>query len=587
MTSISGAQAVASALRGEGIRFTFGIPGAQNLELYDCLGQSADINPVLVTDERSAPFMADGLALACGRPGCVLLVPGAGLTHALSGIAEAYMDNIPLLVLATGIRNDTDKTFQLHAIDQLALARPVTKAQLRIDQAIDLYPMVKMACALARTPPAGPVVVESPANLFIARQANAEAFDRTTSAAPAVPRWASDADQQVVVAIEQSEQPFLYLGRGSAGAGDDLVRLAECLETPVCTTLQGKGVFPEDHPLWLWPGFGPSAPPFVSEIASGCDLTLAIGCRFAEVATGSYGLTPPGRLIHIDVDPAVIDRNYPASIGVAAEAGAFISALLPRLRQRATNQHLRDRIRTKHAHLSSRLGLDLLGDAVSPQRLMTALQSTLPSDTIYVTDSGNGLFLAAETLRLDAPQSFLAPVDFSCMGYAIPAAIGAALGCPGRQVVALEGDGALMMTAFELVTAVHHRLPLLVVVLRDRELGQISQFQRSGFAHEVASILPDYDLSALCASFGVRHLALNSDGEIEGAIDAAVSLREGGAPLLLEVMIDYSQPTFFSRGVIATNFRRLCWPDRLRFAARVIRRRSQQWRRSGSAPSLS
>ena len=156
MTSISGAQVVVRALRDEGIRFTFGIPGAQNLELYDCLDHSADITPVLVTDERSAPFMAGGFALASGQPGCVLLVPGAGLTHALSGIAEAYMDNVPLLVLATGIRNDIHKAFQLHEIDQLALARPVTKGQVRIDQAVDLYPKVKMACALARTPPAGP-----------------------------------------------------------------------------------------------------------------------------------------------------------------------------------------------------------------------------------------------------------------------------------------------------------------------------------------------------------------------------------------------------------------------------------------------
>jgi acetolactate synthase I/II/III large subunit len=140
--------------------------------------------------------------------------------------------------------------------------------------------------------------------------------------------------------------------------------------------------------------------------------------------------------------------------------------------------------------------------------------------------------------------------------------------------VALEGDGALMMTAFELVTAVHHHLPLLVVVLRDRELGQISHFQQKGFAHQVASTLPDYDLAALCAGLGVRHLALRGDGDIDGAIGAAISLGKGGPPFLLEVMIDYSRPTFFSRGVIATNFRRLGWPDRLRFAARVIRRRS-------------
>ena len=449
----------------------------------------------------------------------------------------------------------------------------MTKGQVRIDQAVDLYPKVKMACALAQRPPAGPVVVEIPANLFIARRPRVEAFDGATDAA-SPPPCASDTDlQRVVVAIEESQRPLLYLGRGSASVGDDLIRLAETLESPVCTTFQGKGGFPEHHPLWLWPGFGPSAPPFVGTIAGHCDLTLAIGCRFAEVARGSYGLIPPGRLIHVDVDPAVIGPNCPASIGVPAEAGAFISALLPKLRRRATNEGLRDRIRAGHAQLASQSAPDLRNDTVSPHRLLTSLQRALPKDTIYVTDSGNGLFLAAETLRLDAPQSFLAPVDFSCMGYAIPAAIGAALGCPGRQVVALEGDGALMMTAFELVTAVHHHLPVLVVVLRDRELGQISHFQQKGFAHQVASILPDYDLAALCAGLGVRHLALRSDGDIDGAIGAAISLRQGGPPFLLEVMIDYSRPTFFSRGVIATNFRRLSWPDRLRFAARVIRRR--------------
>ena len=584
MSSISGAQVVARALRDEGIRFSFGIPGAQNLELYDCLDHSPDIQPVLITDERNAPFMAGGLALACGQPGCVLLVPGAGLTHALSGIAEAYMDNVPLLVLATGVRNDIDKAYQLHEIDQLALARPVTKGQIRIDRAVDLYREIKMACALARTPPAGPVIVEIPANLLIARQTNSEVFDPVIDHTPAAP-LASEADlQRVAAAIEQSERPFLYLGRGSADGKDNLVRLAELLEAPVCTTFQGKSVFPEHHPLWLWPGFGPAAPAFVASIAGDCDLTLAIGCRFSEVATGSYGATPPGRLIHIDVDPSVIGRNYPASIGIPAEARAFVLALLPKLRQRARNQHLRDRIHKGHAQLWSESGSDRPKGAVSPEQLLTSLQKVLPGDTIYVTDSGNGLFFAAETLRLDAPGSFLAPVDFSCMGYAIPAAMGAAFGCPGRHVVALEGDGAMMMTAFELVTAVHHHLPLLIVVLRDRELGQIAHFQRRGFAYQAASILPDYNLAELCAGFGLGHLALNNDSDIDGAIAAvARSFRERGLPFLLEVMIDYSWPTFFTRGVIATNFRRLSWPDRLRFAARVIGRRSLQ--RLGAVPT--
>jgi acetolactate synthase-1/2/3 large subunit len=337
---------------------------------------------VLVTDERSAPFMAGGLALVHGQLGCVLLVPGAGLTHALSGIAEAFMDNVPLLVLATGVRNDIHKAFQLHEIDQLTLARPVTKGQVRIDQAVDLYRGIKMACALARTAPAGPVIVEIPANLLIARQTNFEVLDPIIHHTPAPP-VASDTDlQRVATAIEQSERPFLYLGRGSADAKNNLVRLAELLEAPVCTTFQGKGVFPEHHPLWLWPGFGSTAPALVSGIAEECDLTLAIGCRFSEVATGSYGTTPPGRLIHVDVDPAVIGRNYPASIGIPAEARAFVSALLPKLRRRDRNERLRDRIDKGHAQLRAKLGFDRLKGAVSPEQLLTSLQRVLPSDTI-------------------------------------------------------------------------------------------------------------------------------------------------------------------------------------------------------------
>jgi acetolactate synthase-1/2/3 large subunit len=487
------------------------------------------------------------------------------------------MDNVPLLVLATGVRNDIDKAYQLHEIDQLPLARPVTKGQIRIDQAVDLYRHIRMASAMARTPPAGPVIVEIPANLFIARQPDFDTSGGIIEHTPAAPPLASETDvQRVAAAIEQSNQPFLYLGRGSADAKNDLVELAERLEAPVCTTFQGKSVFPEHHPLWLWPNFGPTAPPFVGGIARDCDLTLAIGCRFSEVATGSYGAVPPGRLIHIDVDRSVIGRNYPVSIGIQGEASAFVMSLLPKLRQRPRNERLRNRIREGHAQLSLKSGSDLPKKAVAPERLMTSLQKALPNDTIYVTDSGNGLFLAAETLRLDLPLSFLAPVDFSCMGYAIPTAIGAAFGCPGRQVVVLEGDGALMMSAFELVTAAHHRLPLLIVVLRDRELGQISHFQRRAFADQTATILPDYNLAELCGGFGVPHLAVSSDREIDGAIDRARSDIESGIPFLLEVMVDYSRPTFFTRGVIATNFRRLCWPDRLRFAARVIGRKSLQ-----------
>lgn len=577
MREASGSEIITNALRDEGIRFVFGIPGAQNLELFDALDQSGRVTPVLVTDERCAAFMADGVVRASADLGCILLVPGAGLTHALSGIAEAYMDGIPMLVLATGVRSDTGKAFQLHDIDQLAVARAVTRRQFRVERGDRLAATIRTACAWARRPPTGPVIVEIPSELLIFRYA--DAAPDPTDAEPPPPRPLADTNvlNTVVAAIEASERPLLYVGLGSAGAAKDIVRLADVLQAPVATTFQGKGVFPEHHPLFLWCNFGPAAPDFVQAITRECDLTLAIGCRFAEVATGSYGLEPPGPLIHVDIDATVIGRNYPVDIAVISDAGELITSLLARLRPRHRREGLLRRIGTgQRTARSAWQARDSNNGGVSPQRFLTTLQSALPGDTIYAVDSGNGLFLAAEVLRLDTPRSFLAPVDFSCMGYAVPAAIGAAFACPQRTVVALEGDGALLMTGLELLTAVHHSLPVLTVVLRDRELGQIAQFQRQALAHVTASTLSDYDLSALCRALGVRYMGLSRDKDIPAVVAAAAAMRATETPVLVEVFVDYARPTYFTRGVVRTNFHRLPWPERLRFAARVVRRRLQR-----------
>ena len=165
-----GSDIVVRALEDEGISFTFGIPGTHNIELYDSLARSTKVRPVLVTDEQSASFMADGVARSSGKLAVVNVVPGAGLTHALSGIAEAYLDGIPMLVLACGIRRDTGKAFQLHDVDQLAIARPVTKAQFLIQQGSEIYATIRRACRIARAAPAGPVIVEVPAELYLFRQ---------------------------------------------------------------------------------------------------------------------------------------------------------------------------------------------------------------------------------------------------------------------------------------------------------------------------------------------------------------------------------------------------------------------------------
>ena len=359
---------------------------------------------------------------------------------------------------------------------------------------------------------------------------------------------------------------------GAAGAGGDLVRLAELLQAPVATTFQGKSVFPEGHPLWLWPGFGAFVPPFARKIADSCDATLAIGCRFSEVGTGSYGLQPPGPLIHVDIDPSVLGVNYKADFQLVSDSAQFVTRLLDRLTPKPQNSQLRDALRSGHAGVWEDWD-EAPGERVSPPRLLRALQEIYGPDTIFCTDSGNGTFLAMECLRLNRPRSFLAPVDYSCMGYSVPAAVGAAHACPERPVVALAGDGAFLMTGLELLTAAQGPTPVTVLVLRDRELAQIAQFQRTALARTTASELPDYDLSAICAGVGASYIHLARDEEIAEQLGAARAIHQSGRPVVVEVEIDYSRKTYFTKGVVRTNLGRLPWRDRARFIGRALGRR--------------
>ena len=573
MSKMTGGDIVVRALEDEGVGFTFGIPGTHNIELYDSLARSSSVRPVLVTDEQSASFMADGVARASGRLAAVNLVPGAGLTHALSGIAEAYLDGIPMLVLACGIRRDTGRAFQLHDVDQLAIARPATKAQLRAEHGSEIYASVRRACQIARCAPAGPALVEIPAEHYFSRHdTDLELPD--LKPARALTRQGEQVEQARQW-IEASRRPLLYLGLGAIEASADLVALAERLNAPVATTISGKGVFDETHPLWLWCGFGTAAPSFVRKIAASCDLTLAIGCRFSEVGTGSYGMTPPGKLIHVDIDRSVLGKNYPADLPVVSDAASFVGALLPHLTARSVDESLRRDIRSGHEEVRQgwKTPTPDKSEGVDPPHLLETVQRLVGKDAIYTTDSGNGTFLAMECLRLPHPRSFLAPVDYSCMGYAVPAALGAALACPDRQVISLAGDGAFLMTGLELLTARQLNLPVMVLVLRDRELAQIAQFQQLALGQKTCTELPDYDLAAICRGVGVEYLALRRNADADAILKKALTLTGSGRPVVVEVAIDYSEKTYFTRGVVRTNLGRLPWPDRIRFVLRALGRR--------------
>jgi len=566
-----GGDLVVRALEDEGARWTFGIPGTHNIELYDALERSEKITPVLVTDEQSASFMADAVSRTSTTVGVVNVVPGAGVTHCLSGVAEALMDGVPLVVLACGIRRDTGRAFQLHDVDQGAILKPVVKAFLRPEKPEDIYPTVRQAFALARGGTPGPVAVEIPAEFYFLTQDVPE--PRYDAPAPAPTAVSASGLESAARLLSAAKNPALYVGNGARGSAAGLVALAEKLGAPVCTTISGKGVFPESHPLWLWNGFGKMAPPFVREIMDRCDALLAIGCRFGEVATASYGLTPPENLIHVDVNPAVFNCNYPAKLAIEADAAAFVSALLPRLKSAANAEPLKSEIARGHAGVNAERSTPPQAAKVTPAAFFKALQKAAGPDAIYVADSGNGTFLAMEHLRLDAPGCFIAPIDFSCMGYAVPAAVGAKFANPETPVVALAGDGALLMTGLELLTAARYGVAPVVCVLRDRELGQIAQFQRTSLDRDTCTVLHPYELKAFAAAVNARFLPLKSDAALDDILPRAMAAAREGVPVVVEVEIDYGEKTYFTRGAVAANFWRLPLAERARMIARVVGRK--------------
>lgn len=569
---VRGSLPAVQALQDAGIKKVFGIPGTHNIELWDALQDSETIEPVLVTHECGAAFMADGLARSSDQIGVLVIVPGAGVTHALSGIAESMMDNIPMVILACGIRADTGTAYQLHAIDQLAVLRPVTKAAWRVENPGDIYSMIRRAVMEARSGCPGPVAVEIPADFFMVTQSIEKPEPLTVPDVDHLPD--REVLERAARMVTESNQPALYIGKGAEGAADLLIRLAEKLGAPVVTTFQGKGVFPESHPLSLWTGFGAQAPPFVQHVMDDCDLLLAIGCRFSEVATGSYGLDLPEKLIHVDISAEVLGRNYPADLVACCDSRAFVDGLLSLIEGERPWGPLARTVAEGHGRVNEKwVGLRAGEGTITAAELFSGLQRHCRSDAIFTTDSGNGTFLAAEHLRLDGPGRFLAPVDFSCMGYSIPAAIGAAMAHPGRDVVAIPGDGAFLMTCMELLTAGAYRATPLICILRDGKLGQIAQFQKIPLNRETCSVLPDYSVAGIAQAVGASFFRIVSRSELETVLPAALELTRHGTVAIVEVMLDTSHKTYFTKGVVKTNFWRLSWGDRLRMLGRALARR--------------
>ncbi len=574
MKPYSGAQLAVNALEQLGIKHTFGIPGVHNTELYDELANSEQITPILVTHELSAAFMADAISRTTGGVGCIAIVPGAGLTHAMSGIAEASLDGIPMLIISGGVKRHASQHYQLHQIDQLTLAASITKEQYLIREHRDIMPTIFQAWQTAQSDLPGPVLIEIPFEIMN--------FTEQTELLPApdsrsINQQLSISDQllnQAVATLQQAKRPGIYVGWGAIYAHQEMIQLAELLQAPVATTLQGLSAFPATHPLHVGLGFGKSATPAGAQAFKDCDCLLVIGARFSELATGSYSIRPPAQLIHVDIDPTVFNKNFPASLAIHADARVFSQRLLACLKThtRPTNHNLTSKIKHLKQHYLEDAKRHQSNGKVNPALFFEALQTHFKHDPLIVTDDGNHTFLTAELLPINQPRHFISPTDFNAMGYATPAAIACQLAFPEKQVIAIVGDGAFQMTGMETLTASQLGLPILYCIFKDRALGQIAQFQKKAYAQTPCTQLPDLDLSSFARACGCSYQQLSHNAQLGNVLRDCLALLRQHKPVILEINIDYSRPTAMTKGASITTLSRFPFKEKVRFITRAAKR---------------
>ncbi|WP_404399361.1 thiamine pyrophosphate-binding protein [Idiomarina seosinensis] len=574
------------ALEQLGIRHTFGIPGVHNTELYDALNNSTQIKPVLVTHEGGAAFMADGVSRSADwhqhRPkeiGVLVIVPAAGFTHAASGIGEAFLDGIPMLVISGGIRTDTGRRFQLHGIDQLQLAKPITKAAYRINHQSEVIETLYQAYQLATSGKPGPVLVEIPVNLQLFKESVPAPMPYSQFLEDMAKPENSDLStltEQALQLLSAANKPAMFVGWGARHAKQQLVQLAEKLQMPVATTLQGLASFPHQHPLHAGFGFSPSAVPAAQYAFADCDVLLAIGTRFSEIPTGSFSAEVPDNLIHVDIDDSVFNQNYPAKVAIPADALEFTDALLEQMADsaaRSPDQTLVKGIKKRKAdYQQSWLDHDS-GDRVNPAHFFNRLRKASADDAITVLDDGNHTFLTAELYPLSSKARLLTPTDFNAMGYAVPAAIGAQFTQPEKQVFAIVGDGCFLMTCMEISTAVSHALGVIYFIFNDGELSQIAQAQQIPYNRKPCTQLGPINFEGVAQATGAGYLEISNNDAIEEAIQNALKTAAKGVPVIVNVAIDYSKQTAFTAGTARTTFSRFPLKQRLRIGARAIARK--------------
>jgi acetolactate synthase-1/2/3 large subunit len=548
---MTGAEAIIRCLEAEGVTDVFGLPGGAILPLYDAWAEHEHgVRHYLVRHEQGAGHMAQGYARATGKVGVCIATSGPGATNLVTPIADAYLDSTPLVAITGQVQTHLIGTDAFQEADIQGITMPIVKHSWLVGHVEDLPRVFREAFHIARTGRPGPVLIDIPKDVQLAR------LDFSYPSAVDIPGYRPSRQghpRQISLAsraIVEAERPVLYVGGGAVNSNCDqgaLVRLAEAVRMPVVTTLMAKGVFPDSHPLCVgMPGMhGSKAANWAMNRA---DLLIACGARFDDRVTGKLDAFAPGaRVVHMDVDPAEIDKNRQADIPIVGSLELVVPALADAVEGRRNGgpPGARDWLaqveewRARHPFRYRNVA------PLKPELVVERLRDlTEGRDVVWTTGVGQHQMWAAQYLRIDRPRRWLTSGGLGTMGFGVPAAIGAKVGRPDATVINIDGDGCFQMTMQELATARMYGVATINVILNNGWLGMVRQWQELFHAErysETNLAVDNPDYVRLAEAFGLPGFRCETPEELDEALLAALDC---GLPCVVDARVDHEEKVY-------------------------------------------
>jgi len=532
---MSGARALMEALKREGVKVVFGIPGGANLPIYDEL-LNHDIRHILARHEQCAAHMADGYARASGRAGVCFATSGPGATNLVTGIANAYMDSSPVIAVTGQVSRPFIGRDAFQETDAIGITAPITKHNIQPSKASEIPLAVRTAFYVATTGRPGPVLIDIPKDV----QTEVEDMEfpekvRIRGYTPCPPIDPQSVHRAVTI-IANSRRPVILAGGGVkySNASQGLLELSETLMAPVATSFMGKGAFPEDHPLSI--GIvGMHGNPVANKLVQEADLLIGVGFRFSDRTTGKADeFCSDAKLIHIDIDEAEIGKNKRVDAAIVGDAGEALSMMLKQIREMGfqASEDWGRRLEEVKGQLQSQEE----EGGLKPPAVIKEVRKLLPRNAIVTTEVGQNQMWASLHFKASMPRPFISSGGLGTIGFGFPAAIGAKVAVPDVPVVDIAGDGSFAMTENSLATSVAENIPVIVVILNNRMLGMVAQWQRLFYGRRYSAVKLDKpDFVKLAEAYGAQGLRPQSLEEFREAFKKAL---KGDVTTVIDVPID-------------------------------------------------